>query len=166
MVLSKNAQLKAIVVIPTYNEALNIEGSIKAVRATLPSLHILVVDDNSQDGTTAIIRRLQDSSPDHLFLLSRAGKLGLGTAYLAGFDWALPRDYEAMVEMDANFSHDPKELPALIEKLHTADVVIGSRYILGGSTENRHFFRKIISRTGNLYARTILGMKVRDLTGV
>lgn len=165
LVLSDKSKFQAIVVIPTYNEALNIEGIINAAWESMPKLHILVVDDNSQDGTADIIRRMQISAGERLHLLSRAGKLGLGTAYIAGFNWALDKGYQALVEMDADFSHDPKELPSLIRSLQDADVVIGSRYVLGGSTENWHFFRKIISRAGSLYARTILGMTTRDLTG-
>lgn len=163
--MSEKSKFQAIVVIPTYNEALNIEGIINAAWAAMPKLHILVVDDNSQDGTGDIIRRMQAGAADRLHLLSRAGKLGLGTAYLAGFEWALARGYQALVEMDADFSHDPMELPSLIRSLQDGDVVIGSRYVVGGSTENWHFFRKIISRAGSFYARTILGMTVRDLTG-
>ncbi|MBC7532992.1 MAG: polyprenol monophosphomannose synthase [Oligoflexus sp.] len=175
LILSEKSKFQAIVVIPTYNEALNIEGIINAAWASMPKLHILVVDDNSQDGTGDIIRRMQakeegnakdgEGATGRLHLLSRAGKLGLGTAYIAGFEWALARGYQALVEMDADFSHDPKELPSLIRSLQDADVVIGSRYVVGGSTENWHFFRKLISRAGSLYARTILGMTVRDLTG-
>ncbi|RZA20780.1 MAG: polyprenol monophosphomannose synthase [Proteobacteria bacterium] len=156
---------QAIVVIPTYNEALNIEGIIRAAWAAYPALHVLVVDDNSQDGTADIVRRIAEASEGKLHLLSRAGKLGLGTAYIAGFKWALQRGYHALVEMDADFSHDPKELPALVRSLEDADVVIGSRYVIGGSTENWNFFRKLISRAGSFYARTILGMSVMDLTG-
>ncbi|RZA27370.1 MAG: polyprenol monophosphomannose synthase [Proteobacteria bacterium] len=156
---------QAIVVIPTYNEAPNIEGIIRAAWAAYPALHVLVVDDNSQDGTADIVRRIAASSEGKLHVLSRAGKLGLGTAYIAGFKWALQRGYHALVEMDADFSHDPKELPALVRSLEDADVVIGSRYVIGGSTENWNFFRKLISRAGSFYARTILGMSVNDLTG-
>ncbi len=163
--MSEKVPFKAIVVIPTYNEALNIEGIIRAVWASYANLHILVVDDNSQDGTADIVRRIQGEEPEKLHILSRSGKLGLGTAYIAGFQWALSRGYKALVEMDADFSHDPKELPALVRSLDLADVAIGSRYVVGGSTENWHFFRKLISRAGSFYARTILGMSVRDLTG-
>lgn len=163
--MSETFKFQAIVVIPTYNEALNIEGIIKAAWASMPNLHVLVVDDNSKDGTADIIRRMQAETPDRLFLLSRAAKLGLGTAYIAGFEWALNRGYSALVEMDADFSHDPKELPSLIRGLEHADVAIGSRYIAGGSTENWNFFRKLISRAGSFYARSILGMRVNDLTG-
>ncbi|RYZ50374.1 MAG: polyprenol monophosphomannose synthase [Proteobacteria bacterium] len=144
---------------------MNIEGIIRAAWAAMPKLHVLVVDDNSKDGTADIIRRMQSEHPEKLFLLSRAGKLGLGTAYIAGFNWALERKYSALVEMDADFSHDPKELPSLIRSLQDADVVIGSRYVVGGSTENWNFFRKLISRAGSFYARSILGMTINDLTG-
>lgn len=163
--MSKKVPFQAIVVIPTYNEAMNIEGIVRAVWSAYPSIHILVVDDNSQDGTADIVRKIKEEQQDKIHLLSRAGKLGLGTAYIAGFKWALERGYQALVEMDADFSHDPKELPALVRSLESADVVIGSRYVVGGSTENWHFFRKLISRAGSFYARTILGMTINDLTG-
>ncbi len=163
--MSEKSKSKAIVVIPTYNEALNIEGIIKSAWEAMPHLHVLVVDDNSKDGTGDIIRRMQSQASEKLFILSRAGKLGLGTAYIAGFEWALAKGYQALVEMDADFSHDPKELPNLLKLLQNADVVIGSRYVRGGSTENWNFFRKLISRAGSFYARRILGMRINDLTG-
>jgi dolichol-phosphate mannosyltransferase len=163
--LNVKGPFRAIAVIPTYNEAMNIEGIIRAAWAAYPALHILVVDDNSQDGTADIVQRLSAENQGRLHILSRSGKLGLGTAYIAGFRWALERGYHALVEMDADFSHDPKELPALIRSLERADVVIGSRYVVGGSTENWNAFRKLISRSGSFYARTILGMTVNDLTG-
>lgn len=155
----------ALLVIPTYNEALNIRGILESVWATLPRLHVLVVDDSSKDGTAEIVRSMQDLHPYKLFLLQRAGKLGLGTAYIAGFNWGLERGYEAFMEMDADFSHDPKELKSLLGKLDHSDVVIGSRYIAGGGTENWNWFRKMISIGGSFYARAILSMTIRDLTG-
>lgn len=156
---------KALLVIPTYNEALNIRGILESVWAALPTLHVLVVDDSSKDGTADIVRSLQDVHPYKLFLHERSGKLGLGTAYIAGFNWGLERGYEAYMEMDADFSHDPKELKPLLEKLEHSDVVIGSRYIPGGGTENWNWFRKLISISGSYYARMILSLKIRDLTG-
>ena len=165
MSLSEKNPFQAIVVVPTYNEAMNIEGIVRATWAAYPALHILVVDDNSKDGTAQIVRNIQTEVPTKLHLLSRAGKLGLGTAYIAGFEWALERGYHALVEMDADFSHDPKELPALVRGLRDADVVIGSRYVIGGSTENWNFFRKLISRAGSFYARTVLGIPINDQTG-
>jgi dolichol-phosphate mannosyltransferase len=155
----------ALVVIPTYNEAMNIGPMLQAIQGHAPEVHILVVDDNSQDGTAEEVKAQQRAAPDRIFLLQRAGKLGLGTAYIAGFTWGLDRGYQALLEIDADFSHDPREIPALLHKLLTRDVVIGSRYILGGGTENWHPMRKLISKAGSLYARSILGMTIRDLTG-
>ncbi len=155
---------QCLVVIPTYNEADNIRPLIQRIQEVCRHLHILVVDDNSQDGTASLVQRLQEGIP-HLHLLQRPGKQGLGTAYIAGFKWALSQGYEACIEMDADFSHDPQVLPSMINQLNVHDAVIGSRYIPGGDTENWNLFRKIISRFGSFYARMILGMALRDMTG-
>ncbi len=154
-----------LVVIPTYNEAQNIVPIIRDIWAHVPHVHILVVDDNSQDGTAQLVREMQIEHTTQLHLMERSGKLGLGTAYIAGFTWALEEGYLALVEIDADFSHPPSELPHMLAKLNVAPVVIGSRYVEGGGTENWHPLRKLISLAGSFYARTILGMKVRDLTG-
>ncbi len=154
-----------LIVIPTYNEAQNIEPLIALVWKICPSIHILVVDDNSQDGTADLVKKVQNVGPAQLFLLQRAGKLGLGTAYLAGFSWALERGYNAVIEMDADFSHDPEALPAMLSRLNEFDAVIGSRYTEGGGTKNWNPFRKLISRFGSLYARLILGVPLHDMTG-
>ena len=166
----KGRRLKALspeqclVVIPTYNEADNIRPLIQRIVEVCRNLHILVIDDNSQDGTAELVKQLQKTHPQ-LHLLERSGKLGLGTAYIAGFKWAMNQGYEACVEMDADFSHDPQMLPSMINQLNVYDAVIGSRYIPGGGTENWNPFRKLISRFGSLYARLILGMSLRDMTG-
>jgi dolichol-phosphate mannosyltransferase len=157
------------VVIPTYNEAANIEGIIRATIAELerlvPDAHrILVVDDNSPDGTGAIADRLAERHPQ-VEVLHRAAKTGLGHAYLAGFSRALSGDAELVIEMDADFSHDPRYLEPLLGAAREADLVLGSRYVQGGGIENWGILRRLISRGGCLYARTILGVPIHDLTG-
>ena len=155
-----------LIIIPTYNESDNIEKLLDLINRTDPAAHVLIVDDNSPDRTYEIVERLmQTSYPGRLFLLKRAGKLGLGTAYIAGFKWALARDYDYIFEMDADFSHDPKYLPAFLTAIEKHDLVLGSRYVPGGGVKNWGLLRKIISRGGSLYARTILGLSLRDLTG-
>lgn len=155
---------KNLVVVPCYNEAKNIEPIIREIYQSSPEAHIMIVDDNSADGTAAIVKNLQKESPQ-LHLIERAGKLGLGTAYLTAFRWALENGYDKVVEMDADFSHNPKVLPNIFSNLDTYPAVVGSRYTKGGGTENWNWLRKLISRGGSWYARTILSMKVRDLTG-
>lgn len=155
-----------LIIIPTYNESDNIEKLLDLISRTDPAAHVLIVDDNSPDRTYEIVERLmQTSYPGRLFLLKRAGKLGLGTAYIAGFKWALARDYDYIFEMDADFSHDPKYLPAFLAAIEQNDLVLGSRYVPGGGVKNWGLLRKFISRGGSLYARTILGLSLRDLTG-
>ena len=155
-----------LIIIPTYNESDNIEKLLDLISRTDPAAHVLIVDDNSPDRTYEIVERLmQTSYPGRLFLLKRAGKLGLGTAYIAGFKWALARDYDYIFEIDADFSHDPKYLPAFLTAIEKHDLVLGSRYVPGGGVKNWGLLRKIISRGGSLYARTILGLSLRDLTG-
>lgn len=155
---------RALVVIPTYNEHENIAKIIPDVMV-YDEFQVLVVDDNSQDGTAEIVRGLAEAYPDRVHLIQRSGKLGLGTAYIAGFTWALQRDYTHIFEMDADFSHHPATLPRLLQASRYADLVIGSRYVPGGRTVNWSPVRKLISRGGSFYARTILGLPVRDLTG-
>ena len=155
-----------LIIIPTYNESDNVEKLLDLISRTDPAAHVLIVDDNSPDRTYEIVERLmQTSYPGRLFLLKRAGKLGLGTAYIAGFKWALARDYDYIFEMDADFSHDPKYLSAFLAAIQTHDLVLGSRYVPGGGVKNWGLLRKFISRGGSLYARTILGLSLRDLTG-
>ena len=155
-----------LIIIPTYNERDNIEALLALITRTDPVVHILIVDDNSPDRTYEIVEELMQSLyPGQLFLLKRTGKMGLGTAYIAGFKWALGRDYDYIFEMDADFSHDPKYLTDFWAAIQTHDVVLGSRYIPGGGVKNWGVIRKFISRGGSLYARTILGMSLRDLTG-
>ena len=154
----------ALVVIPTYNEIDNLEPITSAVLAVEPRADILVVDDNSPDGTGRLADQLAEKS-QRLHVLHRQQKQGLGRAYLEAFSWALAKGYQLVVEMDADFSHDPKYLPALIDTaLGGADLVVGSRYVAGGGTVNWGLARQIISRGGSLYARSILGLRIRDLT--
>lgn len=156
--------MKTLVVIPTYNECENIERIVPAVLSQNGTLEILVVDDNSPDGTAEVVRRMQTGEP-RIHLLSRPGKQGLGKAYLAGFAWGLERGYDAIVEMDADFSHRPVDLPLLLAALTTADFAVGSRYISGGGTVNWGWLRRFISKGGGIYSRWILGFPLRDWTG-
>jgi dolichol-phosphate mannosyltransferase len=155
-------------VLPTYNEAENVERMVEAATAALataaPEHRLLVVDDNSPDGTGQIADRLA-AERDDVEVLHRAGKEGLGRAYLAGFDHALRGGADLVLEMDADFSHDPTDIPRLIEAAGDADLVLGSRYTDGGGVEGWAWHRELLSRGGSLYARVLLGVPVRDLTG-
>jgi dolichol-phosphate mannosyltransferase len=155
----------ALVIIPTYNEAENIEPVVRAVLASDPRLEILVVDDNSPDGTGDRADGLAKAEP-RVHVLHRTAKEGLGRAYLAGFEWALARPFAYVFEMDADFSHDPRYLPRFLAEMDDgADLVLGSRYVEGGGTVNWGVARQLISRGGSLYARTLLGVGTHDLTG-
>jgi dolichol-phosphate mannosyltransferase len=155
---------RVLVVIPTYNEADNIRAITGRVRAAVGEVDILVADDNSPDGTGAIADELAVAD-DHIFVLHRAGKEGLGAAYKAGFAWAKDKGYDAVVEMDADGSHAPEELPKLLDALRDHDAVLGTRYISGGSVHNWPMHRLLLSRGGNIYIRMALGMPFRDATG-
>lgn len=154
-------------VIPTYNEAENLPKLVSAL-LSLPDLdiHLLIVDDNSPDGTGKIADELSASYPGRVDVLHRAGKLGLGSAYIQGFQWCLAHGAEAIGQMDADFSHPIEKIREMAETLSACDVVIGSRYVKGGSLDERWpFWRKALSNFGNFYARTILGLPIRDVTG-
>jgi dolichol-phosphate mannosyltransferase len=156
---------RTLVIVPTYNERDNLEPLTRAVFEQLPEAHILVVDDGSPDGTGELADELSNRDP-RIRVMHRPGKMGLGTAYVAGFRYGLARRYQLLMEMDADFSHDPKYLPQMQARaLEDADLVLGSRYVPGGGTENWGLRRKLISLGGSLYARTILGVGVKDLTG-
>lgn len=157
-------QSPAVVVLPTYNEKDNLGPIVEAILAATPLCDVLVVDDNSPDGTGAEADALAAGNP-RVKVLHRAGKEGLGKAYLAGFQVALDAGYDYILEMDADFSHDPARLPALLEAAKSTDLVLGSRYVDGGGTVNWGLGRRILSRGGSFYARTILGVGIRDLTG-
>lgn len=155
-----------LVVIPTYNEKENITDLLELIYRFLPDSHVLIVDDASPDGTGELVRTLaEEVYRGRLFLLSRSGKLGLGTAYIAGFSWALERNYQYIFQMDADLSHHPRYLPCLLKEAQSSDLVLGSRYVAGGGVENWEWLRRLISKGGSLYSRTILGMPFRDLTG-
>ena len=157
----------SIVIIPTYNEKENMEKIVRAVFSLEKCFHILVIDDGSPDGTADIVKRLmRDEFADRLFLVERTGKLGLGTAYIAGFKWALERDYEYIFEMDADFSHNPNDLPRLYAACHDegADVSVGSRYITGVNVVNWPMGRVLMSYFASKYVRFVTGIRVNDTT--
>lgn len=156
--------MKALVIIPTYNEKNNIKTVIEKLNALPLSVDILVIDDNSPDGTGALVQSLQAQYPN-LHLIQRAGKLGLGTAYVMGFRWALERDYEYILEMDADLSHNPDDVPRLIEECVSGnDLVIGSRYCKGVNVINWPIKRLILSYGANKYTRMITGLPIKDAT--
>ena len=157
---------KNLVIIPTYNEKENIENIIRAIQAQPVLFHVLVVDDGSPDGTADIVKRMQAGCPDRLFIVERSGKLGLGTAYIAGFKWGLEHGYDYIFEMDADFSHNPADLPRLYDACarQGADVAIGSRYVSGVNVVNWPMGRVLMSYFASKYVRFITGMKVADTT--
>ncbi|OAV69472.1 undecaprenyl phosphate 4-deoxy-4-formamido-L-arabinose transferase [Bacteroidales bacterium Barb6XT] len=156
----------SIVIIPTYNEKENVENIIRAVFGLEKPFHVLVIDDGSPDGTAAIVKRLQGEFPDSLFLLERQGKQGLGTAYIAGFKWALAHDYGYIFEMDADFSHNPADLLRLYAACaeEGGDVAVGSRYINGVNVVNWPLGRVLMSYFASVYVRMVTGMKIKDTT--
>jgi dolichol-phosphate mannosyltransferase len=155
---------RTLVVVPTYNERQNIAEIIARVLRSSPAVDVLVVDDNSPDGTGALASALA-SGHDRINVLHRSGKEGLGAAYRAGFTWGLDRGYERLVEMDADGSHQPEQLEPLLTALNHADVVLGSRWVPGGSVVNWPLRRRLLSQAGSTYARIALGLPVRDVTG-
>lgn len=164
--MSHETMSDSIVIIPTYNEKENISNIIKAVFGLEHRFDILVIDDNSPDGTADIVKGMQQQYADRLHLMQRPGKLGLGTAYIAGFKWALEAGYDYVIEMDADFSHNPKDLTPLHDACakQGADVAVGSRYITGVNVVNWPMGRVIMSYYASAYVRFITGMKVRDTT--
>ena len=154
----------SIVVIPTYNEKDNIQHIIEAVFNVCPDMNVLIVDDNSPDGTADIVRKMQEND-SRLHLMVRAGKLGLGTAYCEGFAYALDKNFDYIFEMDADFSHNPEDLPRFFELIDKYDLVIGSRYIEGFNVVNWPLRRLILSYGASIYARVITGMPIKDCTG-
>lgn len=155
--------MRTLIIIPTYNELENLPPLLKEIFSYAPASDILIVDDNSPDGTGALADTMS-AEDSRIHVLHRTGKLGLGTAYIAGFHYAIAHDYDAAFEMDADFSHDPRYLPDFLEKIEQADLVIGSRYIPGGSTPNWSMTRRLISGCGNLFARAVLHMPIHDCT--
>ena len=156
----------SIVIIPTYNERENIENIIRAVFGLEKTFHILIIEDGSPDGTAAIVKTLQQEFPDRLFMIERKGKLGLGTAYITGFKWALEHSYEYIFEMDADFSHNPNDLPRLYEAcaVQGGDVAIGSRYVSGVNVVNWPMGRVLMSYFASKYVRIVTGLPIHDTT--
>lgn len=158
---------KLTIIIPTYNEAENVQAVSSAIlKLGLPDLSILFIDDNSPDGTGDLADQLAHRYPEQISVIHRQGKLGLGTAYITGFRHALENDADAVGQMDADFSHNPERIPDLLDKLDLFDIVLGSRYVPGGRLDERWgMWRVFLSRFGNAYARTILQIPIRDITG-
>lgn len=158
--------MSALIIIPTYNEKENIERIIRAALAQSEDFHVLIVDDGSPDGTANIVKHLQDEFAGRLHIKERTGKLGLGTAYLAGFTWGLERDYAYLFEMDADFSHPPEALPRLLDAVKSGkgDVAVGSRYVKGGKVVDWPWDRLVLSYGASVYVRAILWMPVKDPT--
>ena len=156
----------SIVIIPTYNERENIENIIRAVFGLEKTFHILIIEDGSPDGTAAIVKTLHQEFPDRLFMIERKGKLGLGTAYITGFKWALEHSYEYIFEMDADFSHNPNDLPRLYEAcaVRGGDVAIGSRYVSGVNVVNWPMGRVLMSYFASKYVRIVTGLPIHDTT--
>ena len=159
--------VKTFIVVPTYNEKENLPILVESLfKLEIEDLHILIVDDNSPDGTGEIADEIKEKTPDRVTVLHRKGKLGLGTAYLTGFKYCLDQGGDQIVQMDADFSHNPKKVTELIERLKVSDMALGSRYVRGGSLdEDWAFWRKGLSSFGNLYTRLILRMPIKDVTG-
>jgi dolichol-phosphate mannosyltransferase len=163
-VKDSGSQGPTLVIIPTYNESENLEWIVGRVRAAVPSAHVLVADDNSPDGTGTLADQLA-ATDSQVHVLHRPGKEGLGAAYLAGFEWGLARGYDVLVEMDADGSHQPEQLPSLLDALSEADLVLGSRWVRGGKVVNWPKSREVLSRGGNLWTRISLGIPLKDATG-
>lgn len=155
--------MRNIVIVPTYEERDSIVVLLDALAATAPDADVLVVDDASPDGTADVVRAHPRFGP-HVHLLERAGKDGLGAAYRAGFQWALQHGYEGIVQMDADLSHPPERVPALLDALRDVDVAVGSRYVPGGGSRGWPWRRRLLSRAGNVYVRAVLGLHVHDCT--
>ncbi len=155
---------RILVIVPTYNERDALPLIVERIRAAVPEADILVADDNSPDGTGAIADSLAEAD-GHVQVMHRHGKEGLGAAYIAGFTWGLQNGYDVLVEMDADGSHQPEQLPRLLDALRGADLVLGSRWIAGGGTENWSRGREVLSRGGNVYTRVMLGVPIHDATG-
>jgi len=155
---------KAVVIIPTYNEIANIEKMLETLDRLHPALNVLIIDDGSPDGTAQIIKSFQQKK-NNLFLIERTGKLGLGTAYIRGFKWALEKNFEAVVTMDCDFSHDPEAIPEFTQKLGDYDLAVGSRYVGGIRIMNWPMQRLLLSYFASIYAKVITGIPFSDSTG-
>lgn len=155
---------KSLVIIPTYNESDNVENMLTTLNGLYPELSILIIEDGSPDGTAAIVKKYQATHPN-VHMIERQGKLGLGTAYITGFKWALEKGYEFIFEMDCDFSHDPKDVQALLTAAQSCDLAIGSRYIGGIRILNWPMKRLLLSYFASIYTQIITGMKIQDATG-
>ncbi len=155
---------RILVIVPTFNELTTLRPIVSRIRASVPEVDVLIADDNSPDGTGDVADSLAETD-DHVHVMHRLGKEGLGAAYLAGFGWALQAGYDVVVEMDADGSHQPEQLPRLLDALRSADLVLGSRWVPGGDTENWPTSRKLISKGGSAYTRIMLGVPIKDATG-
>lgn len=155
---------RVLVIIPTYNEAENIVPIVQRLRAAVPDADVLIADDNSPDGTGRIADELA-AADDHVHVMHRQSKQGLGATYVAGFGWGLERGYGVLVEHDADGSHQPEQLPSMLRALKQADMVKGSRWVKGGSVKNWPWHRELLSRGGSLWSRTLLGLPIKDVTG-
>lgn len=155
---------RTVIIIPTYNEIDNIEKMLTTLFSKYPEISILIIEDGSPDGTADVVKRLQDQYKN-LFMIQRTGKLGLGTAYVTGFKWALERDYEFVFEMDCDFSHDPKSIPDLLNAAQSNELVIGSRYVNGIRIINWPFKRLLLSYLAGIYIRIVTGIPILDATG-
>jgi len=155
---------RVLVIVPTYNERDALPLIVERIRAAVPEADVLVADDNSPDGTGAIADSLAEADPK-VRVMHRHGKEGLGAAYIAGFTWGLQNNYDVLVEMDADGSHQPEQLPRLLDALRDADLVLGSRWVPGGGTQNWSKGREVLSRGGNIYTRAMLGVPIHDATG-
>src|SRR6266498_6165812 len=155
--------MKTLLITPTYNEIENLRPLLEEIFSYVPETDVLIVDDHSPDGTGELADKIHNEN-SRVKVLHRPGKLGLGTAYIAGFKYAIEHGYDAAFEMDADFSHDPKYLPDFLQAIENADLVIGSRYVKGGSTPNWSLLRRIISGGGNIYTRLALGVPIHDCT--
>ena len=155
---------RVLVIVPTYNERDALPLIVERIRAAVPEADVLVADDNSPDGTGAIADSLAEADPK-VRVMHRHGKEGLGAAYIAGFTWGLQNNYDVLVEMDADGSHQPEQLPRLLDALRDADLVLGSRWVPGGGTQNWSMGREVLSRGGNIYTRAMLGVPIHDATG-
>jgi len=153
-----------LIIIPTYNEIENIVPLIASVFEVSPDSHILVIDDNSPDGTAAAVEKIAGNKPA-LHILKRSGKQGVASAFLEGFSWGINNGFDILLAMDADFSHDPKYIPIMLKEIENADLVIGSRNVRGGGIENRSFFRNILTKCGAFYCRFLLGCPIKDFTG-
>jgi len=156
--------MRLLIIIPTYNEIENIEQLISEIFSNSPKADILVIDDNSPDGTGKIVENISNKNPS-VHLMKRKGKLGVASAFLEGFSWGIAKNFDAMLAMDADFSHNPVYIPSMLKEIDNADLVIGSRNIQGGGIENRTFIRNLLTKFGSIYCRMILKCPVKDFTG-